>query len=76
MAIGRLPISAYCLVKRVTAKTQYGSCRGRQKREIGGEGKRERVRVTERHAQREIEREKARERTGSAIGRDLCVEIT
>lgn len=70
MAIGRLPISAYCLVKRVTAKTQYGSCSEDDRertRERGGDRKAER--------DREVHTENER-KDGSAIGRDLCVEIT
>lgn len=65
MAIGRLPISAYCLVKRVTAKTQYGSCREDERERTGGGGTR--MQVNER--EREIE-------ALVTIGRDLCVEIT
>lgn len=65
MAIGRLPISAYCLVKRVTAKTQYGSCREDDRERERGRGieieieiarGRVRVRVIEKCVHTESER--------------------
>jgi len=60
MAIGRLPISAYCLVKRVTAKTQYGLCREDDRERAMGSGRRrgksERERQKDAHRQRERQR--------------------
>lgn len=62
MAIGRLPISAYCLVKRVTAKTQYPRC---SCTESGREWKR---RVYERRGERgrRVEWERQIEDSGRA----------